>query len=197
MTDAALFVELRNEYHVLTGYFADKRWGLARLTEEVTKLREKREAADARRAAEETIKAAEKAERDARIAARGSVEEFVAKKDLEESERKLSWLLRRAMGEIEREERKLKDFANSMSENPLYALSWSKDVFSVCAKAAVAKELLKAFEMGATFEEWQEEARRNAMRLARNPSMSTSPTSNLVDTYICAAWADAASESLI
>lgn len=197
MTDAALFVELRNEYHVLTGYFSDKRWGLARLTEEVTKLREKREAADAQRAAEEAIKAAEKAERDARIAARGSVEEFVAKKDLEESERKLSWLIRRALGAIEREETKLKDFAKSMSENPLYALSWSKDVFAVSANAAVAKELLKAFAAGATLEEWKEEARRNALRMARNPSMSTSPTSNLVDTYVCAAWADAASESLI
>ena len=196
MTDAIL-VELRNEYHVLTGYYADKRWGLPRLTEEVTKLREKREAANAQRAAEEAIKAAEKAERNARIAARGPVEEFVAKKDLEDSEQKLSWLIRLAMGEIEREARKLKDFAKSMSENPLYALSWSEDVFEISAKAAVAKELLKAFEMGATFEEWQEEARRNSMRLARNPSMSTSPTSNLVDTYVCAAWADAASESLI
>lgn len=195
MTDAALFVELRNEYHVLTGYFADKRWGLPRLTEEVTKLREKREAANAWRAAEEARMAAEKAERDARIASRGSVEEFVAKKDLEESERKLSRLIRRALGAIEREETKLKDFAKSMLENPLYALSWSKDVFAVSANAAVAKELLKAFAAGATLEEWKEEARRNALRMARNPSMSTSPTSNLVDAYLGAAWAEAADES--
>ena len=197
MTDAALFVELRNEYHVLTGDFADKRWGLSRLTEEVSKLREVKAVIDAARAAEETRKAVEKSERDARVAYRGSVEEFIGKRDLEESERKLSWLLRRAMGDIEREAKKLKDFAKSMSENPLYALSWSKDVFDASAKAAVAKELVKAFEAGATFEEWQEEARRNAMRMARNPSMSTSPTSNLVDMCVCAAWADAASESLI
>lgn len=195
MTDAELFVELRNEYHVLTGYFADKRWGLNRIELEVTKLREKREAADARRAAEEAIKAAEKAEREARIASRGSVEEFITKRDLEESERKLAWLIRRALGAIEREETKLKEFAKSMSENPLYALSWSKDVFVVSANAAVAKELLKAFAAGATLEEWKEEARRNALRMARNPSMSTSPTSNLVDMYVGAAWADAADES--
>jgi hypothetical protein len=197
MTDAIKFA-LRDEYHELTpGGSVDSRWGIARLTEEVAKLREAKAAKDAARAAEETRKNAEKVERDARIASRGSVEEFVANRDLEESERKLSWLIRRALGAIEREEKKLKDFAKSMSENPLYALSWSKDVFETSAKAAVAKELLRAFEMGATFEEWQEEARRNAMRLARNPSMSTSPTSNLVDTYVCAAWADAASESLI
>lgn len=196
MTDAIL-VELRKEYHVLTGDFADKRWGFNRLAEEVAKLRAAKFIKDAARAAEEARNAAKKAERDARIVSRGSVEEFIAKRDLEDSERKLSWLIRRAMGAIEREAKKLEDFAKSMSENPLYALSWSKDVFEISAKAAVAKELLKAFEMGATFEEWQEEARRNAMRLARNPSMSTSPTSNLVDTYVCAAWADAASESLI
>jgi hypothetical protein len=197
MIDAALFVELHNEYHVLTGEFADKRWGISRLTEEVSKLLAAKSVKDAARAAEEARKAAEKAERDARVASRGSVEEFITKRDLEDSERKLSWLIRRAMNDIEREVAKLKDFAKSMSENPLYALSWSKDVFDASAKAAVAKELVKAFEAGATFEEWQEEARRNAMRMARNPSMSTSPTSNLVDTYVCAAWADAASESLI
>jgi hypothetical protein len=197
MTDASLFVELRNEYHVLTCEFADRRWGVARLTEEVAKLREAKAVKDTARAAEEARKAVEKAERDARIAARGSVEEFTTKRDLEDSERKLSWLLRRAMGEIEHEAKKLKDFAKSMSENPLYALSWSKDVFDASAKAAVAKDLVGAFEAGVTFEEWQEEARLNAMRMARSPAMSTSPTSNLVDTYLCAAWADAASESLI
>jgi hypothetical protein len=99
------------------------------------------------------------------------------------------------MGDIEREEKKLKDFAKSMSENPLYALSWSKDVFVASAKACVAKELVSMFEAGATFEEWQEEARRNALRMARNPSMSTSPTSNLVDMCVGAAWAEAAEES--
>lgn len=189
---------LCNEYYKLTyGSQADARWGVARLTEEVSKLLAAKSVKDAARAVEEARKAAEKAERDARIASRGSVEEFIASKELEDSERKLSWLLRRAMGEIEREAKTLKDFAKSMSENPLYALSWSKEVFEKSARASVAKELLKAFEMGATFEEWQEEARRNAMRMARHPAMSTSPTSNLVDTYVCAAWADAASESLI
>jgi len=197
MTDASNFVDLRKEYITLVGHSPDNRWGIPRLTEEVAKLREVKAVIDAARAAEETRKDAEKAERDARVASRGSVEEFIAKRDLEDSERKLSWLIRRAINDIEREVAKLKDFAKSMSENPLYALSWSKDVFETSAKAAIAKELLKAFEMGATFEEWQEEARRNAMRMARNPSMSTSPTSNLVDMCVCAAWADAASESLI
>jgi hypothetical protein len=81
MTDASLFVELRNEYHVLTGNFADhQRWALARLTEEVSKLLAAKSVKDAARAAEETRKAVEKSERDARVASRGSVEEFVAKK---------------------------------------------------------------------------------------------------------------------
>lgn len=195
MTITSLFVELRNEYHVLSGNFADKRWGLPRLTEEVAKLREAKAKVDAARAAQEARDAAEKAERAARIASRGSVEEFIAKKDLEESERKFSWLIRRAIGEIEREKLKLESFTKSMSENPTYALSWSKDVFAAAARGAVARELINAFAAGATLEEWKEEARRNALRMARNPAMSTSPTSNLMDTYLGAAWADAAEET--
>jgi hypothetical protein len=188
-------LDLRNEYHALSGYFADNRWGLERLVNEVTALRDKREKAAALRAVEEAKRAAEKSEREKRIAERGSLEEFMSRKDMEESERKLSWLLRRAKNDIEREKTRLTDFAKSMSENPVYALSWSKDVFAASAKGAVARELIKAFAVGATFEEWKEEARRNALRLARNPAMSTSPTSNLMDAYLGAAWAEAADES--
>jgi hypothetical protein len=190
-------IELRKEYFELCGIFADNRWGLERLANEVTALRDKREKAAALRAAAEAKRAIEKSEREKRIAERGSLEDFMSQKDMEESERKLSWLLRRAKNDIEQEKTRLADFAKSMSENPVYALSWSKDVFAISAKAAVARALISAFEGGITFEEWKEEARLNALRMARNPSMSSSPTSNLMDIYLGAAWAEVAGENMI
>lgn len=196
MTYTNLFADMRSEYHDLTGNFADGRWGLSRLQEEVSSLRKEKAAREAARLEAENKKRIAQEIRDARIARRGSADEFMEynKNEMEEDDRKMAWAMRAAKRNLDEEANRLKKFAKSMEENPVYALSWSKDVFEVSAKGFVARELFAAFEYGASYEEWKKEASRNALRMTRNPSMSTSPTSNLMDVYLAAAWADASAE---
>lgn len=199
MTDAILVDELRNAFHELTGDFADRRWGLPRLQKEVSRLQEAKATREAAQLEAENKKRIAQEIREARIARRGSADEFMRRdnREMGEAEQALAWAMRSAKRDLDIEADRLKKFAESMEKNPVYALSWSKDVFAASAKGAVARELMNAFAAGATYEEWKEEARRNALRMARNPAMSTSPTSNLMDAYLGAAWAEAAEDRFI
>jgi hypothetical protein len=188
--------ELRDQYKELSGDFADGRWKEPRLAEEVSRLLEAKAEKEAKAAEVEAKKLAVKAEQEARIAERGTLEEFLSKRRsdmLSESDEKFAFLLRRAVWVIEQEKVAVTNFAKEVQENPIYALSWSKGLFEVTAKAKVAREMIFWFEAGRTYEGWIVNAQEEALRMARSPAMSTSPTSNLMETYIAAAWADAAS----
>ena len=187
---------LRIQFQELSGRRADGRWSVDKLKENVEQLILENEMREAEVAEREAKKAQIKAEQEARIAARGSVEEFVEKwssDDLSESDKKFSYSLRRALSAIEQEKVAVANFAKEVQENPIYALSWSKGLFEVTAKAKVAREMIFWFEAGRTYEGWIVNAQEEALRMARSPAMSTSPTSNLMETYIAAVWADAAS----
>lgn len=189
--------ELREQYENLSGYPADGRWKESRLLSEVEVLLEKKAEKEARLAEEEKQRQIAKEMREARIAARGTLQEFIEKRfadGLSESDQKFSFALRRAVAKIEREKTEIAKFAKDVQENPSYALSWSKGLFEVAANAKVARQMIYWFEQGGTYEGWVEEARKEALRMARSPSMSTSPTSNLMDSYTAAAWADAADD---
>jgi hypothetical protein len=188
--------DLRNQYHELSGDFADGRWKEPRLKQEISRLLEVKAEKEAKAAEAEAQKLAAKAEREALITARGTLEEFILKRSsdmLSESDQKFAFSLRRAVSVIEQEKVAVAKFAKEVQENPSYALSWSKGLFELTAKAAVAKEMTYWFTLGGTYEGWVENAQSEALRKARSPAMSTSPTSNLMDTYIAAAWADAVS----
>lgn len=193
MTDA---FNLRNAYHELTGNFADRRWGLARLQTEVSRLQEEKETREAERIAAENQKRIAQEIREARIARRGNLNDFIVLRNsdqLDEEDRRFAYALRRAVSLVEQEANEIEKFANELRKNPTYALSWSKGLFEMTAKASVAREMINWFNRGGTFSGWVEEATKEALRKARSPSMSTSPTSNLMGTYIAAAWADAVS----
>ena len=189
--------ELRNQYKELSGDFADGRRKEPRLAEEVSRLLEAKAEKKAKAAEVEAKKLAVKAEQEARIAARGPLEEFISKRSsdiLAESDQRFAFSLRRAALAIEQEKVAVANFAKEVQENPVYALSWSKGLIEVTAKAAVAKEMTSWFEAGRTYEGWINNAQKEALRKASSPAMSTSPTSNLMETYMTAAWADAAQD---
>jgi hypothetical protein len=189
--------ELRNQYKELSGDFADGRWKEPRLAEEVSRLLKEKTKKETKAAEREARELAAKEAREARIAERGSLEEFLLKRRsdmLSESDEKFAFLLRNAVSLIDREKTALENFAKEVQENPTYALSWSKGLFELTAKASVAKEMIYWFTLGGTYEGWMEKAQSEALRKARSPSMSTSPTSNLMETYIGAAWADLVSD---
>jgi alanyl-tRNA synthetase len=195
VTDANMF-DLRNSYHELTGKFADQRWGLPRLQSEVSRLLGEKAAREAERLEAENQKRIEKEILEARIAQRGNLTEFIGLRNsdhLDEEEHRFAYALRRAVSLVEQEANEVEKFANELRKNPTYALSWSKGLFEMTAKAAVARQMIHWFNHGGTYSGWVEEATKEALRKARSPSMSTSPTSNLMETYIAAAWADAVS----
>ena len=190
--------ELRNQYQNLSGDFADGRWKEPRLAEEISRLLEAKAEKEAKAAEIEAQKLAVKAEQEARIAARGPLQEFISKRSsdiLAESDQRFAFSLRRAVLAIEQEKVAVANFAKEVQENPIYALSWSKGLFEVTAKAAIAKEMVVWFEAGRTYEGWIKNAQKEALRKASSPAMSTSPTSNLMETYMTAAWADAAQDN--
>ena len=86
---------------------------------------------------------------------------------------------------------RLTSWAKQFAENPAYALSLSKDMFGLAANLAVATEILGMLRTypEVTVELVLEQAHRNMLRGARDPSFSTSPTSNLMAHQTTAAWA--------
>jgi hypothetical protein len=185
-------LDLRNRYHELTGAFADKRWGEKRLTEEVAALEEKEQKRKVKRE-EEAKKAALAAERQALIESRGSLDEFIGRIYVEEDDEdtnKFRHALRKAVRAIDNEKEAIAKFNEDLQKNPVYALEWSKGMFEVAAKAAVAREMISAFELGVTYANWKEWANKEALRRARSTSFSTSPTSNLMSSYLTEAWVD-------
>lgn len=187
--------ELRNQYENLSGHPADGRWKESRLLSEVEVLLEKKAEKEARLAEEEKQRQIAKEMREARIAARGTLGQFIENRfsdELPEGDQKFAFALWRAVDTVEREKTATAKFAADVQDNPSYALSWSKGLFELAGKAKVARQMIYWFEQGGTYEGWVEEARKEALRMARSPAMSTSPTSNLMDSYTAAAWADAA-----
>jgi hypothetical protein len=183
---------LRDEYYALTQSSADRRWSVARLGAAVREVREAKALAAAVRAEKELEKARIAAERKNRSAARGSAEEFAKLAftgNLSEDEAKMSFAVRSALRAVETEKTKVREFAEDLEKDSAYALEWSNDMFRVSATAKVARHLIRYFEAGVTWNEWREDALTEALRGAASPRASTSMTSNLMESFISAAWA--------
>ena len=90
-------------------------------------------------------------------------------------------------------------FAAEFAKDPAYALSWGNDVFKNAARLKVANMLVYAFtvrpnEIECSLEEARETCLERVMNKARYPAQSTSPTSNLMEQYEAAAYAEALDE---
>ena len=99
----------------------------------------------------------------------------------------------------EQAQNQIDKFKAELNKDPAYALSWGLNVFQNAARLKVAKMLVYAFteregETVCTLEEARETLLTRVMNKARYPAQSTSPTSNLMEQYEAAAYAEALDE---
>jgi hypothetical protein len=190
--------ELRNEFFSCFGYEVNHSWSADRIRKEIIRLQAglvAEQQAKEEAAAESGRKAERRAERDARIAARGSLEDFAATawKTVEgrsEDEANMAHLARRSLNALAQAETELARFAESFAKDPAYALSWGMSAYKAAAAKKVYSEALLAVETGATFAEWTAYSTKEVLRRARSPGRSTSATSNLSDECLTEAWAE-------
>lgn len=81
-------------------------------------------------------------------------------------------------------------FQARFAEDPHHALTWAQDTFKQVSAARVYAEVKRALEKGRTKEEVVNFAQDTLRQRASSPSFSTSVTSNLVEQYETAAWAE-------
>ena len=90
-------------------------------------------------------------------------------------------------------------FKVEFDKDPAYALSWGLTAFQSAARLKVAKMFVEAFTVGESGVEYNVEQAKGylmdrVMSKARYPAQSTSPTSNLMEQYEAAAYAEALDE---
>jgi hypothetical protein len=90
-------------------------------------------------------------------------------------------------------------FKAALDKDPAHALSWGLDAFHNAARLKVATMLVYAFteregEIVCTIAQARDTLLDRVMNKARWPAQSTSPTSNLMEQYEAAAYAEALDE---
>jgi len=99
----------------------------------------------------------------------------------------------------EQAQHQIDKFKAELDKDPAHALSWGNGVFHSAARLKVAGMLVYAFteregETTCTIEQARETVLDRVMNKARYPAQSTSPTSNLMEQYEAAAYAEALDE---
>jgi hypothetical protein len=90
-------------------------------------------------------------------------------------------------------------FKEQLDKDPAHALAWGLDAFHNAARLRVASMLVYTFTpregvSTGTIQEAREFLLERVMNRARYPAQSTSPTSNLMEQYEAAAYAEALDE---
>ena len=87
------------------------------------------------------------------------------------------------------------EFKEKLNGDVAYTLSWSNAVFAAAAVESVCKSILAAIESGtATLDNIRSTLSDQILHAAKYPPQSTSPTSNLMETYLTAAKAEILSD---
>lgn len=181
------------EYKELTGYEADGRWGVPKLTKEIESAKVRSAENRAAKEAREAKKQAEKDARQALIAERGPAAEFALNREYKgENGFRLRRLIKGCLDAIESFSAVKAEFAADLDVNPIYAMERSRNLFSASAKFEVATLILQMFEGGRSAQYIFEECTSKALSAARSPSRSTCQTTNLMGQYRTEAWASAA-----
>lgn len=113
-------------------------------------------------------------------------------KEIEMSEK----ALRHFASVAEQNQTQIDKFKAELDKDPSYALSWGLTVFQAAARLKVAQMLVYGFtpKEGSpvyTVEQAVNFLTDRVMNKARYPAQSTSPTSNLMEQYEAAAYAEA------
>jgi hypothetical protein len=99
----------------------------------------------------------------------------------------------------EQAQAKIDKFQADFSKDPAHALTWGLDAFQAAARLRVANMLVYGFTPTEVFPVYTVEQAREflmdrVLSKARYPAQSTSPTSNLMEQYEAAAYAEALDE---
>lgn len=90
---------------------------------------------------------------------------------------------------ISRARADLKEFSTKLEADPAYALSWGAGAFEAAASIKVYSQVLFYLNKGEALEDVKTGVLEEALRHARSPSRSTSPTANLMEQEEGCAWA--------
>jgi hypothetical protein len=88
----------------------------------------------------------------------------------------------------------IEKFKLELDKDPAHALSWSNGVFSKAAEHRVLKIVLSNLESDSTIENVKSYLMECVLHRSKYPAQSTSPTSNLIEQYELAAYAELLSE---
>lgn len=84
------------------------------------------------------------------------------------------------------------EFAAKLVADPVHAMGWSDDAFKAAAKVKVFSLVEASLANGASPEDIAKWGVNAAIRAARDPARSSSPTSNIMEQEVAAAWAEIA-----
>jgi len=107
--------------------------------------------------------------------------------------------LKKFTAQAEQAQAQIDKFKSELDKDPAYALSWGLTAFQSAARLKVANMLVEAFSPREGAHEYTVanavgHLTDRVMSKARYPAQSTSPTSNLMEQYEAAAYAEALDE---
>jgi hypothetical protein len=107
--------------------------------------------------------------------------------------------LKKFTAQAEQAQAQIDKFKAELDKDPAYALGWGLTAFQSAARLKVAQMLVHALtkregETVCTIAQARETLMDRVMSKARYPAQSTSPTSNLMEQYEAAAYAEALDE---
>ena len=103
-------------------------------------------------------------------------------------------LLFRFNSQAESCQARLDKFVSKFAEDPAYALSWGTEAFQAAASLRVLKQVIGALNEEGTLDNIRSTLTDRVMHKAKYPPQSTSPTSNLIEQYELAAYAEILSD---
>lgn len=88
----------------------------------------------------------------------------------------------------------LDKFKESFDKDPAYALSWGNEVFREAAELRVLKRIVVELQNDCTIDAIRSTLLNLVLNKSKYPPQSTSPTSNLIEQYELAAYANILSD---
>lgn len=109
---------------------------------------------------------------------------------------KQAYFIKRLESTIDSCQASIEKFAEKLVKDPAYTLSWGTDSFSTAAQLKVAKMVHAALtdEKPCTMQAVKDTLLDRVLHKSKYPAQSTSPCSNLMETYELAAYADMLSD---
>lgn len=113
---------------------------------------------------------------------------------------KQDYLTKRFQHKLDEAQSEVAAFVGKVQHDAAYALSWSNSVFQAAAKERVYKQVIASIKDSVS-EDGELDLSNiigmvtdRVLHKAKYPAQSTSPTSNLIEQYELATWADILSD---